>query len=252
MWRVGYLLLCHYYLHGIIKNNVAYRFVAEKDEKKFTKILIDLLLYSGFFLAGHVVTREPYLFDYSMWVTSPTHWNELNNATRVYYTWYMERYIYEAIGMCIFYTYSKSDFKELLVHHLLTSVLIYLAYPDWVRVGSVIMFLFDFTDPLLHLAKLFLLCKYEMCSEISFVFFVCMFVLTRILLFGHIVFNIICFEIPRLIDPDVSVVSTIVASNLLLPIIILAALFAMQVMWTHAIYKVIEKKLVHGELEDRD
>ena len=78
----------------------------------------------------------------------------------------------------------KKDFKQMLVHHVSTNVLLGFAYSlHQLRIGVVIYTLHNVADPLLQAAKLFKYCGSEFGATALFVPFAIAFFITRLILY---------------------------------------------------------------------
>ncbi|XP_008336456.2 ceramide synthase 2-like [Cynoglossus semilaevis] len=76
------------------------------------------------------------------------------------------------------------DFKEQIIHHLATLVLLSFSWcVNYIRVGTLVMLVHDASDVLLESAKLFNYAKREDISHSIFVVFATVFMVTRLVIF---------------------------------------------------------------------
>uniref|UniRef100_A0A8C8M8L9 Ceramide synthase 4a n=1 Tax=Oncorhynchus tshawytscha TaxID=74940 RepID=A0A8C8M8L9_ONCTS len=85
--------------------------------------------------------------------------------------------------------YPKQDFKEQIIHHIATILLIGFSYcANYVRVGTLVILVHDSSDFLLESAKMFNYAGWRKTCDTLFVIFALVFLLTRLVVFpGRIV-----------------------------------------------------------------
>ncbi|ETO08204.1 ceramide synthase 2, partial [Reticulomyxa filosa] len=98
----------------------------------------------------------------------------------------------------LFFDRHLKDFWVMLTHHILTIVLIICSYGwGYLRVGAVIMWVHDWSDPILNIAKLFRYCGLENVSSFLFAILILSWIGTRLLFFlTHCVFAV-AFAMPK-------------------------------------------------------
>lgn len=167
---------------------------------------------------------------------------------RCYYLLYMSRYAQMVVS--VFLEPKRKDFVEMLVHHIVTVVVIFVSYVyGWNRVGVVVMLLMDAADVPLHLAKI---CKYlaettkfqawQLCADGLFVAFLLTFFVTRLVLYSYVVWSA-SVEGPRNI-PNAGGPPGWTC------LVLLHLILYLQFYWMYLIVKVAVRLLLKGAVED--
>lgn len=220
-----------------------------KKEYKYGQTFMELINYAVSFLIGFIVIRDQsWLWPLEQWFTEKeTILSTLNIELHFFYVYYFCRYVQGLISL-IYLEGRKKDFKEMALHHVVTLGLVFSSWRGgWVKIGLIIMVLFDSGDPPLHLAKL---CKYatkgkpsmwsfmpwSIMADIVFAFFAVVFTFTRVFIFAYVVWATI------VICPTVTTVDMPYKVCCLLLVILLG----LQVFWEYylclAIYNVVAGK----------
>ena len=142
---------------------VVTRVRAKWDAKveKFAQSFMEAFFYSGYFAMGAVLlARQPWAWPSTAWWTTAAvvtgTVERMPRDVTCFYVAYCARYLQALVS--VFLEPRRKDFYEMVVHHSVTVMLIYLSFVAGEnRVGLVIMVLFDIADPFLHIAKQ---CKY--------------------------------------------------------------------------------------------
>jgi ceramide synthetase len=123
---------------------------------------------------------------------------EMRNDLRCWYIMDASRYTAALISL-IFFEHKRRDSTEMFIHHVATILVTLVSYQyDWTRVGAVVKLLMDPADVPLHIAKMI---KYvgegrdkimlgHVCTFLadrSFEFFAVTFFITRLVMFGYVV-----------------------------------------------------------------
>ena len=110
------------------------------------------LYFSGLVCGVALLSRVSWIWpSRAWWVGTPL--SRLDEVEAFFYVWYAARYV--ALLIVVLVSPRKKDFGEMVAHHIVTACLVLLSYVGGlVKVGLVVMTLFDVADPLLHLAKM--------------------------------------------------------------------------------------------------
>ncbi|XP_054835679.1 ceramide synthase 4-like [Eublepharis macularius] len=102
------------------------------------------------------------------------------------FTYYMlQLSIYCASSITLGF-YVKKDFKEQLVHHAASVILISYSYcANYLRIGTVIMFILESSTFFLDLTKAFNYAKWHRTSEFLFILFSVIFIFVRLVIFPY-------------------------------------------------------------------
>ena len=129
----------------------------------------------------------------------------------------------------------------MFIHHILTITLITTSWTtNFIRSGSLIIFVHDIADVLLEGAKSLKSASYEKVASFFFVWFVIVWIITRLGIFSRIVYCGI-FEFPTHFTPY--------------PIYYLFAtmnvfLLLLHIVWTYMIFKSILKLIINNKIQD--
>lgn len=106
---------------------------------------------------------------------------------KIYYIYEICFYINELLTMV--YEPKKKDFFQMICHHTVSLILMYLSYsPQYLHFGVVILLLHDISDPILEIAKLAHYLGEEIGGSVTIFVFVIVFVVSRLLIYPrHIV-----------------------------------------------------------------
>ncbi|KXS18218.1 longevity-assurance protein [Gonapodya prolifera JEL478] len=187
---------------------------------------------------------EPWVYDTPTWFTE---WPgiEMNDAMKFMYQWYIAYTIYSFLDIIFSTSARQKDFSQMMVHHSTTFFLCTFSfYFGFHRVGAVMMFIHDISDPPMEIAKLFLYTGYQQMADLTFVFFALVFAYTRIWLYPRHVLTAVWFYGPRTFPDGTRAdwLFYIVCSALL-------ALLALHVFWIWLIGVIIFKALRDGNVE---
>lgn len=160
----------------------------DKETAKFAEALREFSFYSlSLFLSWVCLGRESWLYNLDeMWkydrqYTVPAEFKAL---------YFLEASWYLAGVISLFLDAKRKDFVEMTTHHLCTVVLLLLSFQQsHCRVGAVVWILHNLSDPFLQGAKLFNYLKLEPWSTISFVIFMLVFMVTRLLYYPCVIYS---------------------------------------------------------------
>lgn len=161
---------------------------------KYAQSVMEALFYGTFAYIGFVVVPgQPWSWPSShWWIGFADGGHEvMRSDLRCYYIAYMARYIQAAVSILL--EPKRKDFMEMMIHHVVTVLVIYVSYVyGWNRIGVVVMALLDPADVPLHLAKL---CKYtadnkgskfwQVMADRLFEFFAVVFFITRLVMYSY-------------------------------------------------------------------
>ena len=211
------------------------------DIQRFAESSWNLLIRGSAFLIGLIsLWNKPWLLDTKYtWID----WPRQNVSTDIYcfYLIEMAKYLQLSIGMLIYQR--KNDFWISFTHHLCTLILMYFCWVlNFVRIGALIMFVHDTSDPWLDLTKMMVYCKKKRLSEILFVIFVLLWILSKDIIYPVVLLYSTTIEAPKYLPVTKFV---FISFNVFLYILLLV-----QIVWTFTLLKVIVKKMKGGELKD--
>lgn len=146
----------------------------------------------------------------------------------------------------------RSDFKEMLCHHIMTYLLIYISWTmNMVRVGHIILILHDSVDIFIDLAKVLRYDNRKMALNVCFVTILLIWTTTRVIYYPFWVLRSIWFDAPALIQSDYSWLD--IFQKPFAPRFIMALLSLLQLLnffWTYILYQILYESIFDGVLDD--
>uniref|UniRef100_A0A667WZK7 Ceramide synthase 3 n=1 Tax=Myripristis murdjan TaxID=586833 RepID=A0A667WZK7_9TELE len=101
-----------------------------------------------------------------------------------YWYYILEMSFYGSLLFSVAFDVKRKDFKEQIIHHLATLVLLGFSWcVNYIRIGTLVMLVHDASDVLLESAKLFNYAKWEKTCNALFVVFAIVFMVTRLIIF---------------------------------------------------------------------
>ncbi|XP_041917024.1 ceramide synthase 2 isoform X2 [Alosa sapidissima] len=115
-----------------------------------------------------------------MWVGYP----KQSMLESQYWYYILEMSFYWSLLFSITCDVKRKDFKEQIIHHLATLILLSFSWcANYIRVGTLVMIVHDTSDVLLESAKCFNYAKWEKTCNSLFVVFAIVFMITRLIIF---------------------------------------------------------------------
>uniref|UniRef100_A0A914W3K8 TLC domain-containing protein n=1 Tax=Plectus sambesii TaxID=2011161 RepID=A0A914W3K8_9BILA len=147
----------------------------------------------------------------------------------------------------------RSDFRELVIHHVVTIGLLWLSWTiNMVRVGTLVLLSHDISDILLAAGKLFRHGRtWVKTTNVLFVLFLISWILLRLGYFPLVVLRTALLDAPTFIQPSYRWQN--IFQRPFVPRIILAMLLCLQVLhlfWTFLIARTVVKTVTAGQAED--
>ncbi|KTF77802.1 hypothetical protein cypCar_00034410, partial [Cyprinus carpio] len=103
-----------------------------------------------------------------------------------YWYYIVELAFYLSLLLCVSVDIKRKDFKEQIIHHIATILLMAFSYcANYVRVGTLVMLVHDSADFLLESAKMFNYAGWRKTCDALFVVFAAVFLVTRLVVFPY-------------------------------------------------------------------
>ncbi|KXZ42818.1 hypothetical protein GPECTOR_116g350 [Gonium pectorale] len=154
----------------------------------------------------------------------------------------------QAIHFLAVYEERRKDWMESMIHHVVTSGLLFYSYSvNFTRVGVVIILIHDVSDIFLEMAKLARYADRDDIGTPAFLVFFVSWVLCRVVIFPAFVLRSTLFEPVVLVAAYLGIEPRPhweIFNGLLL------VLFVLNVYWTYMIAMVIKRQFTHGALAD--
>ncbi|XP_053390467.1 uncharacterized protein LOC128553351 [Mercenaria mercenaria] len=163
----------------------------------------------------------------------------------MYWHYMIELAFYWSLVFTLFSDNKRKDFKEMIIHHFATIVLMYFSWVlNFVRVGTLMLVVHDAADNWLALAKMSIYAKNKTATDIFFGIFLLVWVLSRLIVYPFVV--LYCTTVESftigLID------STFCAHQFFN--FFLYVLLVLHCIWTYMIFRIVYRKMVKGNVED--
>ncbi|XP_028837548.1 ceramide synthase 2-like isoform X2 [Denticeps clupeoides] len=150
--------------------------------KKFREASWRFTCYLFAFIAGlAALIDKPWLYDLEeMWKGFPT----LTVLPSQYWYYMLELSFYASLLFSVASDVKRKDFREQIVHHVATIMLISFSWcVNYIRAGTLIMFLHDSADYLLESAKMFNYAGWKKTCNYIFIVFAAIFIVSRLVIF---------------------------------------------------------------------
>ncbi|XP_053398378.1 ceramide synthase 5-like [Mercenaria mercenaria] len=211
------------------------------DIQRFTESTWHLFVRGSSFLIGlFLLWNKPWFWKTKYaWLDWPKHYV----FDDIYCYYILELSIYWHLIFNLLMDHKRKDFWLSAVHHFCTIVLMYFGWVlNFVRIGTFILLVHDASDPWVDLGKILVYSKKKRSSEIVFVIFVFVWLLSKDGIYPFILLNSTTFEAYKYLP----------VTNYMLIFfnVFLYILMILHIMWTYNIFEVIVNKLRHGELKD--
>ncbi|CAB9528451.1 LAG1 longevity assurance homolog [Seminavis robusta] len=145
-----------------------------------------------------ILSQKEWLWSTEAW-GDPTALSSIEPDFKFYYLLYAARYISDMLSL--YYENKRSDTLAYAIHHVATVALVLLSgHVGLTRVGGVIMFFFDWTDPFMLIAKALVYLSrkptdiYQWLADRLFELFAVSFFLTRNLMFSCVVYVVFQYD----------------------------------------------------------
>ncbi|XP_068955653.1 ceramide synthase 4-like isoform X1 [Petaurus breviceps papuanus] len=101
------------------------------------------------------------------------------------YWWYLLEFaIYLSLLITLSFDVKRKDFKQQVIHHFSAIILIFFSYcSNYIRIGTLVMLIHDVSDIFLEAGKMASYAQWKNSSEIIFVIFTVVFLVSRLILF---------------------------------------------------------------------
>uniref|UniRef100_A0A4W4HBI8 TLC domain-containing protein n=1 Tax=Electrophorus electricus TaxID=8005 RepID=A0A4W4HBI8_ELEEL len=209
------------------------------NTKKFCEASWRFVFYLVSFTAGLAsLIDTPWFWDQKeCWRGYPQ-----QAVEKVHYWYYLtELGFYWSLLLCVSVDVKRKDFKEQIIHHFATIVLLGFSYcANYVRVGTLVMLVHDSSDFLLESAKMFNYAGWKKTCDVLFIVFAVVFLVTRLVIFPSKIISTTLILSMEVFEPFVGYYFF----NALLLV-----LQALHVFWAWLILRMAYKFLFLGKLE---
>ncbi|CAN9506915.1 unnamed protein product [Ophioblennius macclurei] len=150
--------------------------------KKFREASWRFVFYLSAFIGGIIALYDKeWLYDTrEVWTGFP----KQSMLDSQYWYYILEMSFYGGLLISVAFDVKRKDFREQIIHHLATLVLLSFSwFVNYIRVGTLVMLVHDASDVLLESAKLFNYAKWEKTCQAIFVLFAIVFIVTRLIIF---------------------------------------------------------------------
>lgn len=229
-----------YIIRNAIVKNYLLRLTAKMNVKPEQKEKLFGSLYRGLVYTTlscygiFCLSQESYIFNFFEYTLT---WKDNLIPKRVIFYYYLEIGHYISSIVYIFLEPKMSDFYQMLLHHFVTLVLLFVSYHvNLLRYGMVIMFLHDVSDPFMEIAKILVYSKRQRFADYMFLVFAFVFITTR------------CFIFPTCLVFPCYYYGFKYGLNRLFKALLcsLTTLYALNVIWSFFILKMIHSYAKHG------
>ncbi|CAD6191205.1 unnamed protein product [Caenorhabditis auriculariae] len=238
-------------LSGNIWNHLTGGFAQNSRPKRILECFSRFCYYTAAFIYGfHVLRDQIWLYDVKQcWVNYPYH--PISDSVWWYYM--VETGFYYSLLLATFFDTRRSDFWELILHHIITVLLLSASWAiNFVRVGTLVLISHDVSDILLEGGKLVRYDKHnKTLTNIMFVLFFASWILTRLVYYPLVVIRSAVFEAADLIQDDYDLTDfTMVPYAPRLIVMMLVMLLFLHVFWTFIIMRIVIRTVTGRDAKD--
>ncbi|XP_055067818.1 ceramide synthase 2 [Misgurnus anguillicaudatus] len=150
--------------------------------KKFREACWRFAFYLLAFIGGiYALIDKPWLYELEeMWKGFP----KLVLLPSQYWYYMLELGFYTSLLFSVASDVKRKDFTEQIIHHVATITLVSFSWcVNYLRAGTLIMFVHDSADYLLELAKMFNYARWKNACNYIFILFAAIFIVTRLIIF---------------------------------------------------------------------
>ncbi|KAK5936064.1 hypothetical protein CgunFtcFv8_021365 [Champsocephalus gunnari] len=150
--------------------------------KKFREASWRFVFYISAFIGGLIALHDKEWFydTREVWEGFP----KQSMLPSQYWYYILEMSFYGSLLLRVAFDVKRKDFKEQIIHHLATLVLLSFSWcANYIRIGTLVMLIHDASDVLLESAKVFNYAKWEKTCQSIFVVFAIVFMVTRLIIF---------------------------------------------------------------------
>lgn len=178
-------------------------------------------------------------------------WPLLPVTNDIYWYYLLELAYYISYIYMLFTDHKRKDFLEFFIHHNITVVLMMLSWSvNVVRIGTLVVCLHDPVDYILTFAKSCIYIKKQGLADLTFVAFIILWVVTRLIIYPYVILYSVYVELPELAKHSeyVQTLDSYLVIHLLKALLVV--LQVLHVIWTILIIKTAALKMKRGKLED--
>lgn len=228
-------------------------------QDKFVSSFVEFVLYTSFgvlgtmLLLGQSWVWHPETWSRGWWESTPA--VNVSAHVLVFSLFYAARYLAMLVSLVVLEP-RKKDFMEMSLHHIVTVFLVCTSVAfGYIRIGLVIMVIFDFADPFLHMAKMLNYMKQSfpgvkllaLLTDLFLGLFAVVFSVTRIGLFSYVVYSV-SVESYRVVgqNPDLFLGMSKVEVGHHISVVLVWILYGLQWFWFGLLAKVVYKTVILG------
>nr|XP_022309189.1 ceramide synthase 5-like isoform X1 [Crassostrea virginica] len=207
--------------------------------QKFTECSYHFMFYCAMFIYGLFILWDKSWFweTKNCWIG----WPKQDVSPGIYWYYVIELGFYWSLTFTLMVDHRRKDFKEMVVHHLVTMALMYFSWVcNFVRVGTLVLLVHDAVDYWMAAAKMAKYCKQQLLCELFFAVFVVVWIVTRLIIYPFRILYTSSIEIYQYLDyfPSAYLFNAL-----------LIVLQILHILWTIMIFKIIMQKFTEGELK---
>ncbi|CAD5121665.1 DgyrCDS10153 [Dimorphilus gyrociliatus] len=211
------------------------------EMQKFNEASWRLTFYCLVFWYGLIILFDKdYFWDTrNCWSNYP--YQHLSKSIWWYYQ--IEMAFYWSLLISVFMDTKRKDFAINLCHHFATlSLMIFSFIPNFIRMGSLVLCVHDAVDGWLESAKLAKYLKFSKLTDVLFIIFASVWVITRLCIFPFYLIRSTLFESEAVMQ------GKYVPAHVLFNILLITLLI-LHIYWFYLICRMLHKYLISGEIE---
>ncbi|XP_053373913.1 ceramide synthase 2-like [Mercenaria mercenaria] len=165
-------------------------------------------------------------------------------STDIFWYYIIEMAFYWCLILSLVKDHRRKDFTELVIHHVATIILLYFSwFMNFVRIGTLVLIAHDAADPWLALAKMNKYTKHKQITEVCFIVFILVWIISRLMYYPFVVLY------SSTVEPYNRLLEKTFFAHWFFNFF-LYLLMVLHLMWSYSIARIVVRKLRQGQLED--
>jgi hypothetical protein len=238
-------------LSSRIIEHLFFGFAGKKKFKRVAESSWRFVYYLCAFCAGLYILKDQPQFSHvaDCW----SNWPHQNVPNDVWWYYIIETGFYWSLFFStLVFDVRRSDFWQMMLHHFITILLLSLSFSiNFIRVGTLVLLSHDAADIFLELLKLFRYANWDMALNIGYLFFMTIWISSRLIYYPFWVIYSTIYDAPRMVQENYRydwIFQRPICPRILVGM--LCMLVFLHIFWTYILVKVAVESTKTGRVDD--